>query len=135
LVGATSKHQRNHFFTASALKNLEGLISSFFKLGWGAVGVNDGSLVWGGRFEIEGGWVPPPGVYKGHAEHREGEEVDIAFNRPIMVPNQMRERAYWEMCDVLNASIDVTALWHRYDAPTPPHFHVYLLSQGNCRIK
>ena len=124
LRGATPTHLENHWFTPAALNNLETLIDTFNDLGWKPVGVNDGSLIWGGSFDVPGAWR----VGSNHDEHRTGEEVDISF--AVGTNSESIERAYYELCKADTKKMPTTILWH--DIPRDqggkyaPHFHVRL---------
>ena len=127
LRGADSKHSSNHWFSLAATENLETLVKTFNALGWKPVGINDGSLNWGGSFDIDGNWV----VGRKHAEHRIGEEVDISF--AVGVPPAVIKNSYDFLCRDKKVDIPSTLLWH--DIPLnqggayPPHFHVRLDGQ------
>ena len=126
LEGNTSavgvNHNGNHYFTESARNNLQKLIDHFNSFGWQPVGINDASLVWGGKFDSKGFWTT--GF---HDEHRIGEEVDIGF---ITGTNASKiTKGYYEVCREKKVDIPSTILWH--DIPKPPgkydpHFHVRL---------
>ena len=127
LEGNTSavgvNHKGNHYFTTSALSNLQKIIDHFNSFGWQPVGINDASLVWGGKFDSKGFWTT--GF---HDEHRIGEEVDIGF---ITGANASKiTTGYYEICREKKVDIPSTILWH--DIPTnqggkyAPHFHVRL---------
>ena len=131
--GATEQinHNDTHFLTEQSWANLKDLIKTFARLGWGQVGVNDASLEWGGMFDIEGRWLEPVWRQKlgkstsgGHAEHREGEQVDLSFVRPASVSDALRQAAYDEICEAQGAELP-KILWHKNDGYAP-HFHVYL---------
>jgi hypothetical protein len=133
LVGSTSTHPSNHFFTTEALEALDDIVALLHSAGWGVVGVNDASLSWGGRFDISGGWAGS------HYDHRQGEEVDLSFNRPRPVPGQAISDVY----EYLKSKEGITVppgpaiLWHLFDDPgsgSTAHFHVYLLGQKPSRI-
>ena len=125
LVGETAAHPRSHYFSESGVKALRSLIAMMTKLGWTNPGLNDSSLVWGGRFDIAGRWGGS------HAGHREGDEVDISFYRPGGVSQDIRNKTY----DTLAKEKQFTAphvLWHQNDNPdtgSSAHFHIYLLGQ------
>ena len=127
LEGNTSaigvNHKGNHYFTVAARDNLRGLIEHFNSFGWQPVGINDASLVWGGKFDSKGFWTT--GF---HDEHRIGEEVDIGF---ITGTNASKiTKGYYEVCREKKVDIPSTILWH--DIPISqggkyaPHFHVRL---------
>jgi hypothetical protein len=125
LIGSTGKHAANHYFTETASNALQRMLSVFSKFGWGVVGVNDSSLIWGGRFDIAGAWGGS------HQEHRNGQEVDISFYNPGGILPAARQKVY---DDLLAAQGVATpeVLWHLQDNPgtgSKAHFHVYLLGQ------
>ena len=132
LVGDTPKHQSNHFFSPEAKDALFGLFPIFEKFGWGVVGVNDSSLKWGGRFDIAGHWN------NGHAEHRDGKEVDISFYKPFYTINDDKRDKVYEYLKKTSEVGMPQVLWHEKDNPATPsyaHFHVYLLGQSYFRKK
>lgn len=123
LVGATGNHKSNHWFTTSAGGVLQKVVDAMFKTGWGAVGVNDGSLIWGGLFDIKGGWTPS------HSEHRMGTEVDLSVTNPRSVSDEQKKKTYAELCKKDNTAFSIQTLWHQDDG-FPEHFHVYLDGTG-----
>ena len=134
LVGDTGKHSSNHWFSDAAKDALIDLLSIFKRYGWGIVGVNDSSLIWGGCFDVSGRWGK---CTSNHAGHRAGEEVDISFYRPSGVSKDLREKIYNDLKDSHKIGLP-TILWHVDDKPNPDptkpplsyaHFHVYLLGQ------
>lgn len=131
LVGQRPEHRKSHFVTEAGLDALNQVIRVFARLGWGQVGINDASLEWGGMFDIEGKWLKPymnnkgKWVTGGHAEHRNGEQVDISFARPASVSMQLRKKAYREVCNNNRTSLSPDILWHENDGYAP-HFHIYL---------
>ncbi len=135
LVGQLAQHPNSHNLTAAALGMLSDIVDTFRSLGWGQVGINDASLEWGGMFDIEGRWLQSyinnrgQSVTGGHAEHRNGEQVDISFNRPVGVPATMRRRAYDEVCTNNRTALSPDILWHQTDGYAP-HFHIYLTGRG-----
>lgn len=123
LVGATGNHKSNHWFAPNARDTLVSVVDTMFKTGWGAVGVNDGSLVWGGLFDIKGGWTPS------HQEHRMGTEVDLSVTNPRNVTDAQKKKTYAELCKKNNSAFSIQTLWHQDDG-YPEHFHVYLDGTG-----
>jgi len=123
LVGQTGKHPSNHWFMPDALNVLNKVVDSMFKTGWGVVGVNDGSLVWGGLFDIKGGWTPS------HQEHRTGTEVDISVTNPAKATDEQKKRTYAGLCRKENTAFSILTLWHKDDG-YPEHFHMYLDGTG-----
>ena len=97
-----------------------------FDTGWGAVGVNDGSLMWGGLFDIRGGWTPS------HSEHRTGSEVDLSVTNPRSITGLQKKKTYAELCKKENTAFSIQTLWHQDDG-YPEHFHMYLDGTGLTR--
>ena len=138
LQGNTSevgmKHKGNHYFTVTAAENLQELIRFFNSLNWNPVGIDDASIVWGGKFDLKSRWgaeyIGNDGKPKeeAHQEHRIGEEVDIGF--VIGTKATSISKAYYEVCREKKVDIPSTILWH--DIPPneggkyPLHFHVRL---------
>lgn len=124
LVGAISnKHTSNHWFTPTATRQLDKVVGLMYETGWGQVGINDGSLIWGGLFDVKEAWETP------HTGHRLGTEVDISFKNPKAISEFQRKKTYSELCKKDNAALGVQTLWHEDDA-YPDHFHIYLTGQG-----
>lgn len=123
LVGATGNHKSNHWFTTSAGGVLQKVVDAMFRTGWGAVGVNDGSLVWGGLFDIKGSWTPS------HNEHRVGTEVDLSVTNPRNVTDEQKKKTYAELCKKNNTAFSIQTLWHQDDG-YPEHYHMYLDGNG-----
>lgn len=76
IVGATDMHKKNHFLMTGATTVLERLAKDYhtaFPLA-PVLHINDASLEWGGKFDIEGSWVGE------HAEHTRGTVVDVRAN-------------------------------------------------------
>lgn len=132
LVGETTTHPGSHYFSKAGVQALQELIRMFqgSALNWGQMGINDSSLVWGGRFDIAGAWGGS------HHEHREGDEVDVSFYRPQGISTQVRQKTYDEMKKGQLFQSPQT-LWHLNDnlvTGSRAHFHVYLLGQKTSRI-
>ena len=123
LVGVTGNHKSNHWFSSASVVTLGKVADAMFNTGWGAVGVNDGSLVWGGLFDIKGGWTPS------HHEHRAGTEVDLSVTNPRQVTNEQKKKTYAELCKKDNTAFSIQTLWHQDDG-YPEHFHMYLDGVG-----
>lgn len=123
LVGATGNHKSNHWFSSAAVVTLGKVVDAMFKAGWGVVGVNDGSLLWGGLFNIKGGWTPS------HSEHRIGTEVDLSVTNPNLITTKQKERTFEKLCGKNNTAFSVQTLWHQDDG-YPEHFHMYLDGNG-----
>jgi len=73
LVGATAKHASNHYATGAVLSAIP-LIASDYRATFpkdSDLLVNDISLLYGGLFDIGGGWAAP------HITHRFGSQVDL----------------------------------------------------------
>lgn len=122
-VGIGLNHKSNHWFAPASEVTLHKVTDAMFKTGWGAVGVNDGSLVWGGLFDIKGGWTPS------HHEHRMGMEVDLSVTNPRNVTDEQKKKTYSELCKKENTAFSIQTLWHQDDG-YPEHFHVYLDGAG-----
>ena len=123
LVGQTANHASNHWFLRPSLDTLNKVVDTMFKTGWGTVGINDGSLIWGGLFDIKGGWSPS------HSEHRTGNEVDISVTNPGLVSPAKKKSTYAELCKKENTAFSLQTLWH-VDDGYPEHFHMYLDGTG-----
>lgn len=126
LVGQTGRHGSNHWFLPDSLKVLTKVANAMFETGWGAVGVNDGSLIWGGLFDIKGGWTPS------HSEHRAGDEVDLSVTNPRSITGSQKKKTYVELCKKENTAFSIQTLWHQDDG-YPEHFHMYLDGTGLAR--
>jgi hypothetical protein len=133
-------HTDTQFLSESAWEVLDDLIDTFIELGWGQVGINDSSLEWGGMFDISGKWLEPIlnslGKYTtgGHAEHRDGQQVDISFMRPASISNALRQKVFDEVCDGDGSALPPAVLWHQNDG-YPPHFHIYLTGKKTSGAK
>jgi hypothetical protein len=130
LVGETTTHPKSHYFSEAGRKALQALILVMQDLGWINPGLNDSSLVWGGRFDIAGRWGGS------HAGHREGDEVDISFYRPAGVSLDVRTKTYRKLAAGKRFESPQT-LWHQNDNPetgSSAHFHIYLLGQKSSFI-
>jgi hypothetical protein len=123
LVGERPNHPSNHWFLPDSLATLNKVVDAMFKTGWGTVGVNDGSLVWGGLFDIKSTWAPS------HHEHRNGNEVDVSVNNPQRITAEQKKKTYAELCKKDNAAFSLQTLWHQDDG-YPEHFHMYLNGSG-----
>lgn len=101
-IGKTDKHSDNHYLTPEAASVLWRIAVSYqieqrFKLTDPVtkkrtitppvLHVNDASLKWGGRFDVNGNWKAP------HAEHMCGTEVDLRANgnTGAISPNNFRK--------------------------------------------
>jgi hypothetical protein len=90
-VGDTPQHSQNHFLTMAATFRMLEVASKYKKIWPDApqLTLNDASLEWGGKFDIDGTWEVNP---KKHAEHRLGDNIDIRANtRPGNVPSDIRK--------------------------------------------
>jgi hypothetical protein len=131
LQGNTSeigkRHLGNHFFTKSASGNLLAFIKTLAEHGWKPVAINDGSLIWGGRFDIRAGWGLAD-ARESHQEHRTGEEVDISV--ATGTDPQKTKSAYDEFCKNSKVGVPTTILWHdippKLGGKYPLHFHLRL---------
>lgn len=128
LVGNTAapglNHPSSHWFAPTSLKVLEKVIGIMNTTGWGAVGVNDGSLPWGGLFDIYGKWAPPS-----HQGHRDGTEVDISFTLPKSPTDALKKKTFDKLCEKENTTLDIQTLWHKDDG-YKEHYHIYLDGTG-----
>lgn len=115
-VGATPEHSQNHYLKPEAANYLLAIaiyyqtLPQFKKLDWqtGAptaqpptpIGVNDASLMWGGKFDINGSW-------KGsHKEHKRGTSVDIrARQETVLNGNAIPPSSFIEFGKLLNQII------------------------------
>ncbi len=130
LVGETTSHGRNHYFSVPAKDALNLLIGVMSGLGWGNPGINDASIVWGGSFDIGGGWG------SSHGGHREGTEVDISFLRPGLIEPALRQKSFDDLKKG-KLRLSPQVLWHQFDnanTGSKAHFHVYLLGQRASAI-
>jgi hypothetical protein len=81
LIGATPPHPVNHFGTATTVALTQTIMSEFRQQTGKVAGVNDMSLVWGGKFDFYrpnsqyGCWSDASSCP--HAEHRKGRNVDV----------------------------------------------------------
>ena len=86
--------------------------------------LNDASLFWGGRYDIEGDWS---GSHKGH---REGKEIDISFTRARNPISPSKQTDFYDkFCKEKAAEAAFSILHHFLKRP---HFHVYLDKQKSC---
>jgi hypothetical protein len=78
LIGgeADKKHHDNHYLTDNAMSQLAVLAINYHFLypNEPVIHLNDASLVWGGRFDINGDWKSP------HGKHRRGVVIDVRAN-------------------------------------------------------
>lgn len=124
LVGVIKDvHNSSHWFLPKSRDTLILVVDTLLNTGWGTVGVNDGSLVWGGLFDIKGKWTPS------HSGHRTGNEVDLSFNNPKLIGELQKRKTYAELCKKENTAFSMQTLWHQDDG-YPPHFHLYLDGAG-----
>jgi hypothetical protein len=143
-VGLDRYHGEQRFYlTTQAQINLVALIDAIQAVrwalpgskvenqSWGQVGINDASLIWGGRYPGDNGKTPlatyPWTGTNFHAGHRLGVEVDLRTSSQSK-PN--RKRIYEAICAIEEEILPPTLLYH-YDKG--PHFHAYLL--GNIDKK
>jgi hypothetical protein len=76
LLGETTEHPDNHYCAEDFCNNLVSLANDY-NATWGLIiGYNDGSLVRGGLFDVDGNWLTTPG----HAEHQTGRSQDVRSN-------------------------------------------------------
>lgn len=131
-IGADGWHgDRRFYLTTSAGVKLQGYIDVLEAQNWGVVGLNDASLIWGGKFpaypysDLSQPAPAYPWAESGpHSEHRWGANVDIRTNDVTAATVQ---KAYDETCKLINGELRWGTLWHYQAAP---HFHVYLLGSG-----
>lgn len=117
-------HLGQYYLTLNSNINLLSMIRAFADEGWGTVALNDASLFWGGRYDIQSDWTGS------HNGHREGREIDVSFNRAGNNPSAAKRKAvYNKFCQDKKVSVPFTIL-HHYVAQ--PHFHVYLEKQRAC---
>jgi hypothetical protein len=83
-VGTTTQHISNHWLTWDAAYRMFEISRKYSTIWPNAPGkpplrltLNDMSLEWGGKFDIEGGWEARADE---HGEHRLGQNVDIRAN-------------------------------------------------------
>jgi hypothetical protein len=124
-VGTSGGRQRGEYYlTQQAILNLEGLVRAFRSEGWGIVAFNDASLNWGGLYDISNNWHPS------HWEHREGEEIDISFQRAGNVIDDDKANAFYKkFCEDKKAQFPFSILHHYVKKK---HFHVRLVSANHC---
>lgn len=125
LIGQTATHPRSHYFSVAGLHAFFSLVGTMRSMDWTNPGVNDASLVWGGRFDITGRWSGS------HAGHRDGDELDISFSRPAGVSQDIRNKTYDKLAEARQFTTP-QVLWHLNDNPdtgSSAHFHIYLLGQ------
>ncbi len=93
-VGQTGEHADNHYMTVAAAARMLDISRKYQKI-WPAapkLTLNDASLVWGGKFDIDGTWERNP---QRHNEHRIGDNVDIRANTaPGAVPSKIRAAVF-----------------------------------------
>lgn len=125
LVGETATHPGSHYLSKASHDALDDFFDILIEQGWTTFGLNDSSLVWGGRFDIGAGWGGS------HHEHREGDEVDVSFYRPQGISPELRRKTYDQLAKGRRFEAP-QVLWHVSDnaaTGSKAHFHVYLLGQ------
>ncbi len=76
LIGATASHASNHFGTPYVIAALPAIANDYAASPNGhSIEINDISLVYGGVFDIAGGWAE-----NNHQTHRMGLNVDVRYN-------------------------------------------------------
>jgi hypothetical protein len=88
VIGSTTDHVYNHYLTTAASMKLWRLAADFYnyQIQNGVktpilLHLNDGSLKWGGIFDLDTDWDEP------HAEHRRGIVIDVRANsNPGAIP-------------------------------------------------
>ena len=117
-------HVNQYYLTEQSRQNLRSMVAAFSDEGWGTVALNDASLYWGGRYDIESNWDGP------HKGHREGREVDISFSRARNpIPTSKQNVFYKKFCESKAVQVPFSILHHYVKKP---HFHVYLERQTAC---
>lgn len=133
-IGQTVEHRDNHYLTVAATYRLLEIATKYKKI-WPTaptLTLNDGSLKWGGKFDIFGTWDRVNGK---HGEHRIGDNIDIRANSgPGNVPANIREAVFRWLSDE-SASKDnipaelvirsVNPLWENPKTENE-HFHLRL---------
>lgn len=71
LIGATTKHPDGWYVTPGVRTALQTIASRYFAETGLRLDYNDASLVWGGKFDIDGSWGGS------HSQHREGIHIDV----------------------------------------------------------
>jgi hypothetical protein len=71
--GVNSMHSSNHWVTPAMSHFISNVASDFKKIFPDSEGlkINDGSLIWGGLFDISNDWRRP------HSSHRRGNDIDL----------------------------------------------------------
>jgi hypothetical protein len=117
-------HKNQYYLTEFSRKNVRALIDAFVAEGWGTVALNDASLPWGGRYDINANWRGP------HEGHREGREIDISFTRARNPISAVKQKTFYKkFCEEKSVQVPFSIL-HHY--ALNPHFHVYLEKQTSC---
>lgn len=90
-IGQTPQHSDQHYLTVAAATRMLDISRKFQKI-WPTapkLTLNDASLVWGGKFDIDGTWDMNP---QRHNEHRAGDNIDVRANTaPGAVPSDIRD--------------------------------------------
>jgi hypothetical protein len=127
LIGATSGHQENHFLTAEAVSVVQNIAIAYqieFQFKRNGVSpqplaLNDASLIWGGRFDLNLDWAAP------HGEHKRGTVIDIRANGNDGSVAPTNFSRFVELAALYGAD----AVIHSAGEPNQ-HFHVRLLGKG-----
>lgn len=122
--GNARYHRGQYWLTLNALSNLQELVLSFARQGWGTVALNDASMYWGGRYDIKGDWS---GSHKGH---RVGKEIDISFVRARNPISPSKQNDFYDKFCKDKAAEAAFSILHHF--VKQPHFHVYLDKQKSC---
>jgi hypothetical protein len=128
VIGDNGNHSGNHYLTSDAASQLWRLAATYYfkyrqDTSVPLLHLNDASLIWGGRFDINGNWADP------HAGHRKGTVIDIRANAlPTAIPTGLL-KDFKKLCDKTLLADGVTsaiAQLHFIGLPTQ-HYHVLLL--------
>ena len=128
VIGDNGNHSGNHYLTSEAASQLWRLAATYYfkyrqDTSVPLLHLNDASLVWGGRFDVNGNWADP------HAGHRKGTVIDIRANAlPTAIPESLFTD-FEDMAKDTKLADGVTsaiAQLHLIGLPTQ-HYHVLLL--------
>ena len=122
--GNARYHRGQYWLTPNALSNLQELVLSFARQGWGTVALNDASMYWGGRYDIKGDWSGS------HNGHRVGKEIDISFVRSRNPISPSKQNDFYDKFCKDKAAEAAFSILHHF--VKQPHFHVYLDKQKSC---
>jgi hypothetical protein len=74
LIGSTTTHPDNHYGKPAFNSSLHGLAAAYNAQWSLRLAYNDGTLVWGGVFDLNSDWAPP------HVSHNIGVSQDVRAN-------------------------------------------------------